>query len=99
MRGQRALRLHSRRECIARSFEDQEVTVTRRVHQAAAPPLENFSRDPAVILEQRGVRGSDLLKQASRALEVGEKESQRAGSSRAFEVGVGGFAFPRWLKF
>jgi hypothetical protein len=99
MRGQRPLRFDSRRECIARAFEHQEVTVTRRVHQPAAPPLEYVSRDPAVILEQRGVRGSDLLQQASRALEVREKERQRAGSSRAVEVGPGGFAFPRWLKF
>ncbi|MDQ2981461.1 MAG: hypothetical protein M3R26_03925 [Actinomycetota bacterium] len=86
---QPALGLGGGSEGIVRTTESAEEGVALGVDLDAGVGLDRLSEDPVVALEQLHVRLAELVEQARRALDVGEKERDRAGWEVAHSVSVG----------
>jgi hypothetical protein len=77
---ERLLRGSSRREPIPRRPECDEEGIALRVDLDPAVARERLAEDAAVLLEEIAVRrGTELVQQLRRALDVGEEKRDGAG--------------------
>src|SRR5207244_9361044 len=80
MRGEGTLCCHCTSRGIGGASKSHEEGISLGVHDVPVPPLECCAEELAVLLQQVGVALTQLLKQTSGPLHVGEE--QRDGSPR-----------------